>query len=62
MLGNVVVILSIFIQVVVVLKVAEAKYKWSLQFKTLLFNSSLHFKTSYQWHHLYMFSINIPLF
>ena len=36
--------------------------QWSLLFKTTLFNNSLHFKTGYQWHHLYIFSINIPLF
>ncbi len=34
----------------------------SLWFKTPLFNNSLHFKTGYQWHNLYIFSINIPLF
>ena len=38
------------------------KVQWSLWFKTPLFNISLHFKTVYQWHHLYIFSINIPLF
>ncbi len=36
--------------------------QWSLRFKIPLFNNSLHFKTGYQWHHLYTFSINIPLF
>ncbi len=36
--------------------------QWSLRFKTPLFNNSLHFKTGYQCHHLYIFSINIPLF
>ncbi len=36
--------------------------QWSLQFKTPLFNNSLHFNTRYQWHHLYIFSINTPLF
>ncbi len=36
--------------------------QWSLRFKTPLFNNSLHFKAGYWWHHLYIFSINIPLF
>ncbi len=36
--------------------------QWSLRFKTPLFNKSLHFKTRYQWHHLYIFSINNSLY
>ena len=36
--------------------------QWSLWFKTPPFNSSLRFKTSYQWHHSYIFNINIPPF
>ncbi len=34
----------------------------SLRFKTSLSNNSLHFITRYQWHHWYIFSINIPLY
>ncbi len=36
--------------------------QWSLPFKNPLFKNSLYFKTTYQWHYSYIFSINIPSF
>ncbi len=38
---------------------ADLAVQLSLRFKTPPFNNSLHFKTSYQWHHSFIFNPNI---